>query len=209
MECLRENYPREVFYNLMNIIGTHDTARALTVLGSRPELWNADKNTQAYTVLVGDARERAKRRLKMAAVIQFCMPGSPTIYYGDEAGMQGYGDPLNRRTFPWGHEDEELLYFYRTLCAERDQSEVLREGELQFPDSRSRAPRICAHAGRAADDCCGSTGNDQEYHFRLPQVYAVDVLTGNPYWEELGKGAYIDMQPESVLLLRCGGDLSE
>ena len=125
MECLRENYPREVFYNLMNIIGTHDTARALTVLGSRPELWNADKNTQAYTVLVGDARERAKRRLKMAAVIQFCMPGSPTIYYGDEAGMQGYGDPLNRRTFPWGHEDEELLYFYRTLCAERDQSEEI------------------------------------------------------------------------------------
>ena len=41
-------------------------------------------------------------------------------------------------------------------------------------------------------------------HFRIPQVYAVDVLTNSPYWEELGKGAYIDMQPESVLLLRCG-----
>lgn len=206
MECLRENYPREIFYNLMNIIGTHDTARALTVLGASHEMMEADKDRQAHSALVGEARERAVRRMKMAAIIQFCMPGSPTIYYGDEVGMQGFGDPLNRRTFPWGHEDHELLEFYRTLCAERDENEVLRDGELQFITAEG-GHLVFSRTLGGRQMIVAVNRDDQEYNFRLPQVYAVDVLTGNPYWEELGRGAYIDMQPESVLLLRCGGDL--
>ncbi len=208
MECLRENYPRDVFYNLMNIIGTHDTARAITVLGSSQELWNADKSVQAGALLEGGAYEYAKRRLKMAAVIQFGMPGSPTIYYGDEAGLQGYGDPLNRRTYPWGHEDTELLDFYRALCLEREENEVLREGDLQFLTAEG-GHLVFARSLGGRQVIIAVNRDDQEYHFRIPQIYAVDVLTGNPYWEELGKGAYIDMQPESVLLLRCGGDLGE
>ena len=190
----------------MNILGTHDTARALTVLGASREMMDANKETQAHSVLVGEARERAVRRIKMAAIIQFCMPGSPTIYYGDEVGMQGFGDPLNRRTFPWGHEDHELLEFYRTLCAERDENEVLRRGELQFITAEG-GHLVFSRTLGGRQMIVAVNRDEQEYNFRLPQVYAVDVLTGNPYWEELGRGAYIDMQPESVLLLRCGGEL--
>ncbi len=102
METLRENYPRDVFYNLMNIIGTHDTARALTVLGVRSEDWKKSRDERAHYELPPDRLETAKRRLRLAAVIQFTMPGSPTIYYGDEAGRQGFEDPFNRRTYPWG-----------------------------------------------------------------------------------------------------------
>ena len=120
--------------------------------------------------------------------------------------MQGYGDPLNRRTFPWGHEDPELLYFYRVLCAERDQNEVLRDGELQFLTAEG-GHLVYARTLGGRQMIVAVNRDTQEYHFRIPQVYAVDVLTNSPYWEELGKGAYIDMQPESVLLLRCGGEL--
>ena len=88
MECIRENYPRDVFYNLMNVVGTHDTARALTLLGVTENEWKMDRNGRAHYQLPPDRLEIALRRLRMAAVIQFTMPGSPTIYYGDEAGQQ-------------------------------------------------------------------------------------------------------------------------
>lgn len=73
METLRENYPRDVFYNLMNIIGTHDTARALTVLGVMSEDWKKSRDERAHYELPPDRLETAKRRLRLAAVIQFTM----------------------------------------------------------------------------------------------------------------------------------------
>ena len=97
MECIRENYPRDVFYNLMNVIGTHDTARALTLLGVTDEEWKMDRDGRAHYQLPPDRLVTALRKLRLAAVIQFTMPGSPTIYYGDEAGRQGFEDPFNRR----------------------------------------------------------------------------------------------------------------
>ncbi len=136
MESLRENYPHDIFYNLMNIIGTHDTPRAITALSAAPGDWDASRDYRAHHWLSGDALEHAKRLLKMAAVIQFTMPGSPTIYYGDEAGQQGYEDPFNRRTYPWGREDTELLAFYRALCAIREDSSALNEGGISFALAR-------------------------------------------------------------------------
>ena len=65
METLRENYPRDVFYNLMNIIGTHDTARALTVLGVRSEDWKKSRDERAHYELPPDRLETAKRRLRL------------------------------------------------------------------------------------------------------------------------------------------------
>lgn len=132
IETLRENYPRSVFYSLMNIIGTHDTPRILTVLGSSPEMWHMDRDHRATATLSGQELDQAKRRLWLATVLQFTMPGSPCIYYGDEAGMQGYEDPFNRRPYPWGKEDGEILRFYQTLCAIRAQSTALSRGELRF-----------------------------------------------------------------------------
>ena len=136
IECLRENYPRAVFYNLMNIIGTHDTPRAITALGARPDDWGASRDFRANHRLEGEALAHAKQLLKIAAILQFTMPGSPTIYYGDEAGQQGYEDPFNRRTYPWGEEDTELLSFYRTLCTVRSQNPALIDGELEFLEAK-------------------------------------------------------------------------
>ena len=69
----------------------------------------------------------------MASFLQFTLPGAPTVYYGDEVGMEGYADPFNRRTYPWGREDEELLAHYRRLGQLRRDNPALRV--QPFPSS--------------------------------------------------------------------------
>ena len=59
-------------------------------------------------------------------------PGAPTLYYGDEAGVCGFTDPDNRRTYPWGHEDMELLNFYKVMIAVHKKYKMLGSGSLKF-----------------------------------------------------------------------------
>ena len=63
------------------------------------------------------------------------LPGMPCIYYGDEAGLTGLKDPFNRKTFPWGNEDKELMDWYKTVSSLRD--EVLKEGKLYIDNAGS------------------------------------------------------------------------
>ncbi len=126
MFMLMDNYPKETLDCLMNILGTHDTPRILTVLGGKT---CADKEEMAVTFLKPREKAAAKRRLMMAAVLQFTLPGIPCIYYGDENAMEGYQDPFCRRCFDWDNTDEELLAFYRKLGALRKDLDVFRTGE--------------------------------------------------------------------------------
>ena len=109
---LLDNYPKQTLDCLMNILGTHDTPRILTVLGGKA---CSDKDEMAVTFLTEEEREYAKKRLKMAAFLQYTLPGVPCIYYGDEIGMEGYQDPFCRRCFDWGRIHDELVGFYQTL----------------------------------------------------------------------------------------------
>ena len=68
----------------------------------------------------------------MASFIQYMLPGSPSIYYGDEAGMEGHKDPFNRRTYPWGVEEPTLIAHYKALGAIRKAEAVLRLGDIRF-----------------------------------------------------------------------------
>lgn len=123
---LMDNYPKETLDCLMNILGTHDTPRILTVLGGKT---CADKEEMAVTFLKPREKAAAKRRVMMAAVLQFTLPGVPCIYYGDENAMEGYQDPFCRRCFDWVNTDEELLAFYRKLGALRKEMPVFRTGD--------------------------------------------------------------------------------
>ena len=128
---LKENYPPENFYGALNLIGSHDRERILTTLGDAPDgaaLTEAER--EGYR-LPGGKYDLARRRLKMLSLIQFTMPGLPCIYYGDEAGAQGYADPFNRGTYPWGREDEELLEHYRKITALRRDNPVLARGDYE------------------------------------------------------------------------------
>lgn len=123
-----ENYPPAAAALLMNHIGTHDTPRALTVLG-KGYANTSDRAWQARQTLSMDEYRRATALLRLAAALQYTLPGIPSVYYGDEAGMQGYGDPFCRGAYKWGDRDEELTDFYIKLGRLRINSKALKGTE--------------------------------------------------------------------------------
>lgn len=136
IETIVEHYPPQVLRILMNHIGTHDTERALTMLGDEPA-GSRSRAWQARRKMTPEQRETAMERLRLAALLQFTLPGVPCIYYGDEAGMEGYRDPFNRACYPWGSEDEDLIAWYRYIALlRREHSDILKEGKLRNIHSR-------------------------------------------------------------------------
>jgi len=136
METLRANYPPSAFYSAMNSLGTHDTPRILTLLGTSgvgADLSRAEKSVHRLTP---SQRALGLSRLRLGFLILFTFPGSPTVYYGDEAGMEGWEDPFNRRTYPWGNEDTDLLNHVAALGALRKSHPALRRGNITYTTAR-------------------------------------------------------------------------
>ncbi len=129
IELMREAYPPQAFYALMNLLSSHDQARALHVFG-----WHDDTRgpTQDQAVIA-----LAKQRLKLALFFQMIFPGAPSVYYGDEVGVTGGDDPYNRATYPWadlgGKPDEALLADFKKLIRMRHDHPVLRRGSIDAP----------------------------------------------------------------------------
>ncbi len=132
MENLRENYPRDAYYSAMNMLGTHDNPRILTMLGARPQAPLETRTQRAYYRMSPDERDRGARLLMMGTLLLYCFPGSPTIFYGDEAGMEGFEDPFNRGTFPWDSIDPVLLRHFRILGHLRNHLPCLQQGEIEY-----------------------------------------------------------------------------
>ncbi len=133
MEKIRERYPEEAFYAMMNLVGSHDTTRVLSYLDgigddrSDTSLAAAFPTWESTSVL-------AKDRQKLVAFLQFTYAGAPTIYYGDEIGMVGSDDPDDRRAFEWGQGDQETVEWYATLAAIRAEYSALRTGSVEVFD---------------------------------------------------------------------------
>ena len=130
-----ENYPPQVVACNMNLLGTHDTARILTAL---VDDFDGSREEKAKRHLSRNDYDLAQERLHMAAFLQYMLPGCPSIYYGDEAGMEGYKDPFNRRPYPWGREDDQLLEHYRCLGQLRKSQDTLRFGDISFFHAEDR-----------------------------------------------------------------------
>ena len=130
LESLRENYPPHAFYSLMNFLSTHDTPRILTVLGA--DHVPGSKEERAVFRLSPARRQLGLKRLRLAALVLFTFPGAPTVYYGDEAGMEGWEDPFNRAGYPWGQEDSELKSFFSKLAHLRREQPALQAGQLHW-----------------------------------------------------------------------------
>lgn len=129
--AITENYPKQTVDVLMNFVSTHDIERAINRLGGE----NCDdksKDWMAERYLNDEEYAKGKNRLKAAMALQFFLPGVPSIYYGDEAGLQGYKDPFNRRCYPWGNEDTELIEYTKELSRVRKSLDVMRDGGVYF-----------------------------------------------------------------------------
>ena len=128
VETIRENYPPQVLACNMNLLGTHDTPRIRTAL---VDDFDGSREALACRFLSKDQLKKSKQLLMLASFLQYMLPGAPSLYYGDEAGMEGAKDPFNRRTYPWGREDTGLLEYFRQLGQLR-RDEVLRLGDVEF-----------------------------------------------------------------------------
>ncbi len=143
MESIREDYADATYYTFQNIMDSHDTKRLLWSL--TPGLENREqKEFNAANLAKGKARQA------IAALVQMTVPGTPTVYYGDEVGLTGADDPDDRRAFPWKTDangeyvntndsqyydaggDHALLDWYRKLTGIRAGNPVLRQGKLTF-----------------------------------------------------------------------------
>lgn len=161
-----ENYPRPVLRVLMNSLSTHDTERILTVLAGEP-LNGRDREWQANTKLSKEQREYGVKILKLAAAMQYTLPGFPCVYYGDEAGMEGYRDPFNRCCYPWGKENKELIKWHQKLGALREECSALWDGEFIDTYAEGRRLSYIRHDGKTALYCTFNAG-DKEAEISLP-----------------------------------------
>lgn len=136
LQWIYSTYPKTVCDSLMNILGTHDTERALTVFGKGDDEVCDDSGSElAYKRIAAEDRAEAIAKMKLATAIQFTVYGVPSVYYGDEAGVEGYRDPFCRMPYPWGREDTELVEYYRNLGKIRaDYRNVFAEGEFKVID---------------------------------------------------------------------------
>ena len=136
------SYPRCVCHKLMNLIGTHDTQRVLTVLGKSELDDEASNAVLAHKRLDKNQRARAIALLKIAAAIQFTVYGIPSVYYGDEVCLEGYGDPFCRMPFPWHEIDggyrADMLEYYRLLGNIRATEEAFDGGSFYVVEHSDR-----------------------------------------------------------------------
>ena len=134
LRVMNSHYPSRKHNLLMNILGTHDTERILTVLGGESS-YGLPNSVLAEKKLSPESREYALNLLKHGYAILSALPGVPCVYYGDEAGMEGYHDPFNRRTFPWGKESKESVEFFSKMGKIRKENKVLKNGTLRIFES--------------------------------------------------------------------------
>jgi glycosidase len=190
---IAENYPPQVLLCNMNLLGTHDTPRLLTAL---VDDFDGSREEKAKRHLSRGQLQIARQRLLMATFLQYTLPGSPSLYYADETGMEGYKDPFNRRTYPWGREDREILEHFRQLGKLRQLCEPLRLGDLEFFQagdqkigfSRSlNGKKLRIYVNRSSDEWEVPAG-------RL--LYGYQLLTVAPTWLSISPMGFCIVEEE-------------
>lgn len=194
-----ENYPKPSVDCLMNFLSTHDIPRALTILGG-DSAEGKEKDWQSNHYMTEQQYDSGKKRLKISMALQYFLPGVPSIYYGDEAGMQGYGDPFNRRCYPWGNEDDELICFVKELGIYHKKIAKAYNGDfkilgcsddcialIRYNSDKSAAAVILVNRGSSEESCMLTT------------------LFGEPTVNEVIRGSsddeFVDVEPNDFSIV--------
>ena len=208
IRTLAENYPPDVLQTVMNILSTHDTPRAINaILDPR----DGDRTDLAQRHFTQEQLREGRQRLKLAAFLQFMLPGMPCIYYGDEAGMTGYRDPFNRKFYPWGREDGNLVSFYRSLARVKKSAPALRSGTVLVLEagggSRRRAASQSAATSRRNPGRCRTAARSclAAGSWNTPVRPSRSARAASARWsankDQTRKGTYQLVRPFSYRLL--------
>ena len=189
------SYPPRVCDSLMNLLGTHDTERILTCLGvSGNEITEFMPPAKAEFRLTDEEYAKGVKRLKMAAAIQYTVYGVPSLYYGDEAGMEGFGDPFCRMPYPWGRENAELLEHYRALGKMRESEKVFADGSFKAEILSRGAIKLTREKGKERIITL-ATRENFDLSVKLDGIYK-DLLSGDTYNGE------ITLSPDTAVVLK-------
>ncbi|MBQ0083334.1 MAG: glycoside hydrolase family 13 protein [Clostridiales bacterium] len=193
-----ENYPAPAVKVLMNHIGTHDTPRILTRL-SKSFKNGESRAWQSTQKLTDEERAFAAEKLKLAATLQFTLPGVPSIFYGDEAGVEGYGDPFCRAAFPWDSIDTDLLEFYKKLGKIRKNASCLKEGVF-IPVHSERGYIFYKREDDKDSLLIGVNVNDYDIWAKCPENF-----TNRPqllFGTKPNSDGYINLKPNSMCIYK-------
>lgn len=198
---LKENYPAPAFYSLFNFLSSHDTERILTVLGGKNY---GTKDEQCASRLSIEEKATAKRKLKCIIALQMLLPGVPVIFYGDEAGLEGYRDPFCRRCFPWGDEDAEITDFYKNTIALRCESEAFSSGEFEPIYNFSQGFGFIRYDNKDSYIVLVNTGEFSTFRVDTARFGITELENVNDgYQYTVNDGVfYIDMPEYSVKVLK-------
>jgi len=175
-------YPLPMYHSLMNLLSSHDVTRIRTALSAPIDPHSLSREQQASFVISDSQNRKGAFRQRLAAALQFCMPGVPCVYYGDEKGMNGFLDPFNRGTFHDG--PYELTEDYRRFAKLRRSADALRTGHAVFyaPDPDCIAVLRYVTDGR---DALGREAQDGVYlvminRSDIPQRFVIDFMARSP-----------------------------
>lgn len=192
MEKLRERYPQEAFYAMMNLVGSHDTSRILSYLDGIDDDRN-DKSLTAAFPTYETTSTVAKNRQYLVSFLQFTYAGAPTVYYGDEIGMVGSDDPDDRRAFTWGKGNQELVEWYANLAAIRQAYPALRTGTVEaFSSGKNLLGYVRRDSSDALIVVANNASSSQNIVLDLKELNIeaqslVDLITGKHYDVSDGK----------------------
>lgn len=213
---LKENYPKQAYYSLLNIMSSHDVERIVTLMGGAPTRHEVDRDFQANFRLSGEQLETALARTRLVMSVIMTMPGVPCIFYGDELGVQGYGDPFCRSCFPWENMDEvdkdgKMRGLFKDLTALRKSSKAFSTGDFEnvyafdntyayIRSSDNEKYIIVVNFGNTAHSIRLDTARFDV--FGLDEVYSLcDGIC--PHHKSDSGIFFVDTKPYSVTVYKC------
>lgn len=193
------SYPKCVSDKLMNIIGTHDTERILTVLGRDEGDELRSMRELSHAKLSSKQREKGVKLLKIAAALQYMSYGIPSLYYGDEVGVEGYRDPFCRMPFPWDEMDKkhraELHSFYQKLGSIRQNERALDGGDFFVTEKDDSYISFARKKGDSKVVLVANRGEPVNIKIPDGEIY-LDLIDGGEYREQ------VTVLPDSVKIFK-------
>lgn len=179
-------YPKTVCDSLMNILGTHDTERAITVFGKGDDEPCDDCGSELAERRLGESeKELAVKKMAIATVIQYTVYGVPSVYYGDEAGLEGYRDPFCRMPYPWGRENETLVSLYTRLGKIRSENrELFGEGDFSIVFAKEGLLVFKRSYKKDSLYVLVNASDEETAHYKMTGKWT-DIISGKEYCGEL------------------------